>query len=146
MSSAQKILPVSRSIRIPLAEFDFTHARSSGPGGQNVNKVNSKVQLRWNLSASKSLPARTLQRFQTLNRRRINSEGVFQISSQRFRDQSRNKTDCLERLRELILTAHAVPKQRKPTRVPRSAHVRRLDEKRRRSATKSQRRKPRLDD
>lgn len=146
MSSAPAELTVNRTIRIPLAEFEFTCVRSSGPGGQNVNKVNSKVQLRWDLDSSNALPEQTLTRFRTLNRRRINSDGVFQISSQRFRDQSRNKSDCLERLRDLILTAHATPKPRKPTRVPRAAHARRLDAKRRRSERKSRRRKPNLDD
>ncbi|REJ72451.1 MAG: aminoacyl-tRNA hydrolase [Planctomycetota bacterium] len=146
MSSAPSTLTVSRSIRIPLSEFEFSFARSSGPGGQNVNKVNSKVQLRWDLAGCESMPEQTLQRFRTLNRRRINSDGVFQISSQRFRDQSRNKSDCLEKLRELILAAHAAPKKRKPTRVPRSAHARRLEAKRQRSQRKAGRRKPGLDD
>jgi ribosome-associated protein len=86
------------------------------------------------------------ERFRAANRRRINSEGVFSLSSQRYRDQVRNRRDCLERLRDLLQAAATVPRQRKPTKTPRRAHTQRLSNKRRRSETKQRRRGPGADE
>ena len=146
MSSATDLLIVNDRIRIPLSEFDFLYSRSSGPGGQNVNKVSSKVQLRWDLVASPSLPLEIAGRFRALNRGRITTEGVFTITSQEYRDQPRNRENCLDKLRELLVEACRVPRRRKPTRVPRSAKRRRLAEKKQRSERKQGRQRPRLDD
>ena len=137
---------VSNSIQIPLAEFDFVYARSSGPGGQNVNKVNSKVQLRWDVAASSALPPEVALRFKTLHRRRITNDGIFTLVSQRYRDQPRNREDCLERLSELVLEATKVPKTRRPTKATRSSHRRRLADKKQRSERKQSRRKPGADE
>ncbi len=137
---------VSNAIQIPLSEFDFIYARSSGPGGQNVNKVNSKVQLRWDVSASSALPPEVALRFKALHRRRITNDGVFTLVSQRYRDQPRNRDDCLERLTELVLEATKAPKIRRPTKATRSSHRRRLKEKKQRSERKQGRRKPGVDD
>jgi len=145
MSSPPDALIVNDRLRIPFAEFEFLFARSSGPGGQNVNKVNSKVQLRWHLAEAK-LPEEVAARFRAANRRRITTDDVFTISSQRYRDQIRNRADCLEKLAELLQESSQVPRRRRPTRVPRRAHAKRLDQKKQRSETKQRRRKPRLDD
>jgi ribosome-associated protein len=146
MSSATDLLIVNDRVQIPLSEFDFLYSRSSGPGGQNVNKVSSKVQLRWDLIASPSLPADIGDRFRALNRRRITTEGVFTITSQEFRDQPRNRANCLDKLRELLVEACTVPRRRKATRVPRSAKRRRLADKKQRSERKQGRQRPRMEE
>lgn len=141
------LLQVNRSISIPLSEFDFSFSRSSGPGGQNVNKVNTKVTLRWHLAASESISAAVRARFMARYARRVNSEGVLLITSQRYRDQGRNVADCLAKLRELLLSVAAAPKTRKPTRPTRSSKERRLREKKQTSQRKQSRRnRPSADD
>jgi ribosome-associated protein len=146
MSSDSDALIVNERLRIPIAEFDFVFARSSGPGGQNVNKVNSKVQLRWDVEASTSLPSGIGERFRALNRRRFTTEGVFTITSQEYRDQPRNKANCLDKLRDLLVEACKVPRRRKATRVPRSAKRRRLADKKQRSERKQGRQRPRMEE
>jgi ribosome-associated protein len=138
-------LDVTSRIQIPLDELRFTYARSSGPGGQNVNKVNTKVTVHWPIETSPSVPmdvrARFIQRF----RRRINKRGELVIHSQRYRDQERNYGDCLDKLRAMLLEVATVPKKRKPTRPSRGSKERRLRQKKSRSETKSRRRPPKLD-
>jgi ribosome-associated protein len=137
---------VTDLIRVPLSELEFVFARSSGPGGQNVNKVNSKVQLRWNLAATQTLPPAVAQRFRTLNRGRITDDGLFLLVGQQFRDQPRNKADVIERLRELLVAATRVPKTRRPTRATHGSKLRRLDAKKRRSSRKAGRKNPGAED
>jgi ribosome-associated protein len=136
------MLEVSDRIRIPDGEFRWTFVRSGGPGGQNVNKVASKAVLRWDLAASPSLPGEVKARLRALQRRRVSTEGELVLSSQRFRDQERNREDCLEKLRALVLQAATLPKRRKPTRPTRGSREARLREKRQRSAAKKARREP----
>jgi len=140
------MLTVNDKITIPFTEFDFTFSRSSGPGGQNVNKVNTKVTLRWNLADSPSLPAEVKARFTERFHRRITKTGDFLIHSQRFRDQGRNVADCLEKLRALLQEVAQAPKKRKPTRRTRGSVERRLKGKRKSSQKKNLRRKPSTDD
>src|SRR5437667_1855775 len=92
-------------LQIPDDEFTWSFVRSGGPGGQNVNKVASKAVLRWDLAASPSLPDDVKSRLRSQQRRRITSEGELVLSSQRFRDQERNRQDCLDKLREMVLAA-----------------------------------------
>lgn len=127
---------------IPEDELHWTYVRSSGPGGQNVNKVASKAVLRWNLMASSSVPEWVKARLRTLQRRRVTGEGDLVLSSQRYRDQERNRQDCLEKLQEMLRQASELPKVRKATKPHRGAHAARLREKKLRSAVKSQRRGP----
>ena len=140
------MLVVSPRVSIPLREFDFTFARSGGPGGQNVNKVNTKVTMRWNVDRSRSLPADMMERFRSRYHRRITNDGDFVMHSQRFRDQGRNVADCLDKLREMILEIATPPTTRKPTRPSRRSKQRRLDAKRRQSDKKRGRRRPTRDD
>lgn len=133
------MLIVSPRLQIPLREFEFTFARSSGPGGQNVNKVSSKATLRWAVHRSPSLPDAVRARFAEKHHRRINSEGCLILSSERFRDAGRNVADCLEKLRAMLLEAATPPRPRKPTRPTRASQRRRLDTKRRQSEKKSSR-------
>jgi ribosome-associated protein len=134
------MLEVAPHIRIPDTEFEFTFARSSGPGGQNVNKVNSKAILRWNPTTSPSLPeavrARLLAKFAS----KLTTGGEFVIASERYRDQPKNIDDCLEKLRTMLLEVARPPKKRRPTKPSRASKERRLDSKRRDSARKSNRR------
>lgn len=131
--------PISEQIHVPDDELEWSYARSGGPGGQNVNKVSSKALLRWHLALNTSLPAEVKARLIGQQRRRITTEGDLLITSQRFRDQERNREDCLERLREMVLSALTVPKPRRATKPTKGSKKRRLAEKKRRSATKEQR-------
>jgi ribosome-associated protein len=138
-------LQVSDAIAIPLDEFTFETSRSGGPGGQNVNKVNSKVQLRWSPAASPSLPDPVKERFLALVASRLTREGELLITSSRTRDQGRNTDDCLERLRALIEAALRPPRPRRPTRPTLASKRRRVEAKQRRSDTKRGRRAPETD-
>ncbi len=135
------MLEVNHRISIPLKEFSYTFARSSGPGGQNVNKVNSKVTLHWDVTTSSSLPEDVRTRFLAKYPRRINKEGQLVISSERFRDQGRNVTDCTNKLRDLILEIATAPMKRRPTRPTKGSKERRLTGKREKSQKKQDRRK-----
>jgi ribosome-associated protein len=134
------MLVITTQFRIPLREFDFTYARSGGPGGQNVNKVNSKATLRWAVAASSSVPDDIRRRFFARYGRRLTAEGELLIVSQRFRDAGQNTADCLEKLREMLAAVAVAPKVRRPTKPSRGSQRRRLDTTRRRSSQKSSRR------
>jgi ribosome-associated protein len=134
------MVEVNEQIRIPDEELEWSYARSGGPGGQNVNKVNSKAILRWRLAATTCLPDEVKLRLQGQERRRITTEGDLVIASQRHRDQERNRDDCLEKLRTMVLKACEAPRPRRPTRPTKGSKQRRLAEKRHRSAAKERRR------
>lgn len=134
------MLTINDRLSIPLRELEFSFSRSSGPGGQNVNKVNSKVTLHWLVAASASFPADVRDRFLERYPRRLNTAGQLVITSQRFRDQGRNVADCLDKLRQMVLDVATPPKPRKATRPTRGARERRLHDKRARSEKKQFRR------
>jgi ribosome-associated protein len=136
------MLTVTSTIAIPDDEFHWSYARAGGPGGQNVNKVSSKAVLRWNAVSSPSMPEYVKLRFLALNRKRITVGGDLLITGQRFRDQERNRQDCLDKLAEMIREAATLPKQRRATKPTAGSHRRRLADKKRRSAVKSARRTP----
>lgn len=139
-------LTVDRRVAIPLDELEFRFSRSSGPGGQNVNKVNSKVTLRWSPATSRGLPPDVAERFLQQFAYRLTNAGELLVSSQRFVDQARNRADCLEKLRGLIQQVVQPPKTRKATRPTQGSHRRRLETKRRTSTRKQLRRTPRSHD
>ncbi len=134
------MLVVNSRLKIPLREFQFTFARSSGPGGQNVNKLNTKALLRWPVVASPTLPEAVRRRLMEKHRRRVTGDGDLLITSQRFRDAGRNVADCLEKLRTMLAEAAVVPKRRRPTKPTRASRRRRLEAKSRQSQKKQQRR------
>jgi len=136
------MLVINPRLKIPLREFDFTFARSSGPGGQNVNKVNTKATLRWPVASSPSLPDDVRQRLVARYRRRLTSSGDLLITSQRFRDAGRNVADCLEKLRAMLSEVATAPKTRKATKPTQASVRRRLEQKRRQSRKKRLRRSP----
>ena len=125
-----------------MSEIEFQYARSGGPGGQNVNKVNSQAQLFWNVEQTTALPLEVLKRLKTREANRITTEGVLRINSQQYRDQERNRKDCLNRLREMIVGALIPPKKRKPKKVPKWVIENRLGQKKRRSEKKQSRKSP----
>lgn len=135
-------LNVNDAISVPDTEFEWTYARSGGPGGQNVNKVSSKAVLRWKLVESPSIPAHVKERFGRLFASRVTTEGEVVLSSQQFRDQERNRQDCLEKLAEMIREAATLPKPRKATKPTKGSKRRRLADKKHHSATKAARKGP----
>ncbi len=136
------MLVINDNLHIRASEFQWSFVRAGGPGGQNVNKVASKAVLRWDLTHSPSISDHVKARLRTQQRRRITSEGELVLNSQRFRDQERNRQDCLEKLRVIVLQALHAPKPRKPTKPTHGSKERRLQMKRRRAASKAARRQP----
>lgn len=136
------MLIVNSRLQIPLREFRFTFARSSGPGGQNVNKVNSKATMRWSVSTSRSVPEDVRLRLIAKYRRRVTAGGDLLITSQRFRDAGRNVADCLEKLRAMLAEAAVAPKRRRRSKPTAASVRRRLEEKSKQSRKKELRRSP----
>jgi ribosome-associated protein len=136
------MLRVDDRIVIPESEIAVEVSRSGGPGGQNVNKVASKVQIRWNPAASASLPEPVRARLLAAVGSKLTKEGELLISSSRTRDQGRNLEDCLEKLRNLILASVKPPKVRRATKPTLGSQVRRVASKIKRSAAKKNRRAP----
>ncbi len=135
-------LVITPELRIPRDEFRFRYVRSSGPGGQNVNKVATQVQLHWDVAHTPSLPTDVRDRFLERYGHRINAEGMLVLRCQKHRTRKRNIEECLARLAGLIRAVVEPPRSRRPTRPPRSAVERRLKEKRLRSEKKARRRPP----
>ncbi len=136
------MLEITPLLQIPDDEFAWSFARSGGPGGQNVNKVASKAVLRWDLATNTTIPADVKNRLALQQKRYCTLDGGVIISSQLTRDQDRNRQDCLDKLRAIILQALFVPKVRKKTRPSRGSKRRRVEAKRRHGAVKENRRRP----
>lgn len=122
-------LEVAPGVSIPAAALEFKAVRASGPGGQSVNKVASKVVLRVALAAIRGLPAGALDRLRRLAASRLDAEGRLRVTAQRHRDQPRNLAEARRKLRALLRRALAAPPPRKPTRPSAAARERRLLEK-----------------
>ncbi len=136
------LIRVTPSIEIDEAEIDERFVRSSGPGGQNVNKLSTAVQLRFDVRNSPSLPEATKERLEKLAGNRMTRDGVLVIIAQRHRTQERNRQDALDRLLELIRLAVPPPVPRRPTRPTKASKRRRLDAKKQRGTIKSLRATP----
>jgi ribosome-associated protein len=135
---------ITHHISIPDEEIVIEFVRSSGPGGQNVNKVSTAAQLRFDVAASPSLSAAVKDRLRKLSGARMTQAGVLILDARRYRSQARNRDDALERLADLIRQAATVPRPRRKTAPSYASRQKRLDSKRRRSQTKQLR--TRLDD
>ncbi|MFO7566772.1 MAG: alternative ribosome rescue aminoacyl-tRNA hydrolase ArfB [Enhygromyxa sp.] len=138
-------LIIDENVTIPAHELAWTAVTSGGPGGQNVNKVATKVQLRWQLAESSALPEWARDRLIALAGRKIDLAGNLLISSSSTRSQERNLELARERLAALIREALDRPKRRRPTRPSRAAQRRRVETKRRVSQKKASRKRPELD-
>lgn len=139
------MIPITTTIGLYDSELDERFIRSPGPGGQNVNKVATAVQLRFDIGRSPSLPERVKQQLIRLAGRRVSGEGILTIEAHRFRTRERNREDAQARLVELIRKAAHQPKPRKKTRPTRGSKERRLESKRQRAQTKRMRGSPRGD-
>jgi ribosome-associated protein len=138
-----EVVRVTPEVAIPLSELEFRASRSSGPGGQGVNTTDSRVELRFDVAGSPSLPREARERALRRLRPRLDSRGVLRVVAQAQRSQLANRRAALERFAELLAAALATPKARRPTRPTRAAAARRVEAKRRRSATKRLRGRPR---
>lgn len=127
---------VTADIVIGESELDESFIRSAGPGGQNVNKVASAVQIRFDVAHSPALPEPVRDRLFRLAGRRLSKEGILVLTANRFRSQERNRADARERLIELIRDAATIAPPRRPTRTPRAAKKRRSEAKKKRAALK----------
>lgn len=139
------MLRITRDLAIDENDFDISFVRASGPGGQNVNKLSTAAQLRFDTQRI-SLPADAQARLARLAGQRLTKEGVIVIHAQRFRTQERNRMDAVERLTELLREAMTRPVPRRPTKPTKASKQRRLEGKKRRSDIKAKRRSRRFDD
>lgn len=134
------MIRVSPTISIHEREVEESFVRASGPGGQNVNKLSTAVQLRFDVRHSPSLPTDVAARLERLAGARLTRDGVLVITAQRHRTQARNRQDALDRLIDLIRRAAIPPRPRRPTKPTRASRERRIESKKRRAGTKRARR------
>jgi ribosome-associated protein len=136
------MIAITDQISLGDGELEFSFIRASGPGGQNVNKVSTAVQMRFDARRSPSLPDEVSARLQKLAGSRLTLEGVIVITAARHRSQERNRADAVARLVALIAKAAAPPAKRRPTRPTKASKARRLEAKSRRASVKSLRARP----
>ncbi len=139
-------LDVAPELRVPFAELEFRATRSGGPGGQHVNTSSTRVEVTWDVAGSPALTDAQRRHLLVRLASRLDGGGHLRLVSSASRSQLRNREDVTERLRDIVAKALVVPKPRKRTRPPRASKAARLESKRRRSATKRERRPPRGDE
>lgn len=135
------MLTIGRGVSIPDSSISESFVHSPGPGGQNVNKVATGVELRCNLALCDTIPGSVLERLKRIAKSRISSKEILVIQAHRFRTQERNRQDARDRLVALVRKALQVPKKRRATKPSRAAKAKRLEQKRQRSATKAMRKR-----
>jgi ribosome-associated protein len=138
------MIHIQGNLFIPESEISFKATRSSGPGGQNVNKLSTRIELFFDIGNSESLTEHQKRKITARLGRRVSKEGVLRIVSQEQRTQSANRQTAVERFQQLLVSALTETKPRKATRVSAAAKRRRIEQKRRRSSLKKARTKPNL--
>jgi ribosome-associated protein len=136
------MIEITDTIALDEGELEFSYIHASGPGGQNVNKLNTAAQLRFDVRRSPSLTSDVAGRLERAAGARLSNDGVIVITAKRFRSQERNRVDAIARLSALIAKAAVAPKSRRRTRPPRAERELRLRDKARRAARKSLRSRP----
>jgi ribosome-associated protein len=139
-AAPQNLLAVDATLSIPRSELDVRVSRSSGAGGQHVNKTSSRVEIFWNVASSRALTEEQRERLQEKLASRLSSDGAVRVVASDMRSQARNRELAEERLAELVRRALVIPRRRKPTKPTRAAKEARLDSKKRHSHKKRQRR------
>lgn len=140
------MIPVTPDLALDERDIEERFIRAAGPGGQNVNKVSTAVELRFRLEGHTALPQDVRSRLEKLAGRRLTSEGEIVIRADEHRTQERNRAEAISRLVDLVERATHIPKPRRKTRVPRTEKQKRLEHKTRRGAIKAKRARPRLED
>lgn len=139
-------LVINEKITLPGSDLEWTAVRSSGPGGQNVNKVASKIELSFDFEATVALPESAKVRLRELAKNQLDGEGRVFIKSEKTRDQAKNLADAREKLKDLIRKSLVIPKARKATKPSKTQKVKRLITKKKVGAKKAARRRPSRDD
>jgi ribosome-associated protein len=140
-----EVVRITPEIEIPVEELEFRTSRSSGPGGQGVNTTDSRVELRFDLAGSPSIPPEARERAMRRLASRVDSSGRLRLVAQNQRSQLANRRDATERLAAMLADAVAIPRTRRPTRPSAAARARRAESKRRRASTKQLRQRPPAD-
>lgn len=139
-------LVINDKVTLPGSDLEWTAVKSSGPGGQNVNKVASKVELSFDFENTVALTDTVRDRLRILAKNQLDAEGRVLLKSEKTRDQAKNLADARQKLKDLVLEAMVVPKTRKPTKVSKAQKARRLSNKKKVGAKKAARKKPHRDD
>jgi ribosome-associated protein len=137
-----EVVRITPEIEIPVEELEFRTSRSSGPGGQGVNTTDSRVELRFDLAGSPSIPPEAKERAMRRLASRVDSAGRLRLVAQNQRSQLANRRDATERLAAMLASAVAAPRTRRPTRPSATTAARRVESKRRRASTKQLRQRP----
>lgn len=139
-------LVITDKITLPGSDLEWTAVRASGKGGQNVNKVSSKIELSFDFESTVAIPDDARERLRKLAKNSLDAEGRILVKSEKTRDQAKNLADAREKLKEMILAALVVPKARKKTKVTKTQKAKRLTAKKQVAKKKAARKKPSKDD
>lgn len=139
-------LTVNDKITIPGSDLEWAAVKASGPGGQNVNKVNSKIELTFDFEGTVALSDKARDRLREIAKGALDAEGRILVKSEKTRDQAKNLNDAREKLKAMILKSLEVPKVRKPTKVSKAAKMKRVETKKKVAKKKAARKKPSKDD